>query len=144
MDSLPGDPNARPGDVDYVLPLSQPEFRIDQGYGGQFSHTDTQNRYAVDFAADDGTPVLAARDGVVMQVESDFDKAGLNREKLRRARQLRPHPPRRRHAWPCTRTCRTEACCVRVGQRVRARPADRPVRQHRLHHAARTCTSPCR
>ena len=81
MESLPGDPTARPRNVDYLLPLQQAHFRIDQGYGGQFSRRDEQNRYAVDFTADIGTPVLAARDGVVMQVESDFDKAGLNLER---------------------------------------------------------------
>ena len=81
MDSLPGDPSARPRAVTYVLPLRQSTPRIDQGYGGSFSHTDAQNRYAVDFAAEIGTPVLAARDGTVMQVESDFEKAGLNLEK---------------------------------------------------------------
>ncbi|MGN6513045.1 MAG: peptidoglycan DD-metalloendopeptidase family protein [Lysobacteraceae bacterium] len=81
LDAMPGDPSAQPRDVVYRLPLRQQGSRIDQGYGGRFSHTDPQNRYAVDFAADIGTPVLAARDGVVMQVESDFDKAGLNLEK---------------------------------------------------------------
>jgi murein DD-endopeptidase MepM/ murein hydrolase activator NlpD len=82
LDTVPGDPNARPRDVDYVLPLRQGTSRVDQGYGGAFSHTDPQNLYAVDFAADIGTPVLAARGGTVMQVESDFDKAGLNLEKF--------------------------------------------------------------
>jgi len=82
LTTVPGDPNARPLDVDYLLPLRQRALRIEQGYGGSFSHTDAQNRYAVDFAADIGTPVLAARDGVVMQVESDFAKAGLNLEKF--------------------------------------------------------------
>jgi murein DD-endopeptidase MepM/ murein hydrolase activator NlpD len=82
LTSVPGDPNARPRDVDYLLPLRQRSLRIEQGYGGSFSHTDAQNLYAVDFAADIGTPVLAARDGVVMQVESDFAKAGLNLEKF--------------------------------------------------------------
>jgi murein DD-endopeptidase MepM/ murein hydrolase activator NlpD len=81
LDAMPGDPAAQPRDVVYQLPLRQKSSRIDQGYGGRFSHTDPQNRYAVDFAADLGTPVLAARDGVVMQVERDFDKAGLNLEK---------------------------------------------------------------
>ena len=79
--TIPGNPNARPRDVDYLLPLRQRTQRVDQGYGGRFSHTDPQNLYAVDFAAEVGTPVLAARDGLVMQVESDFDKAGLSLEK---------------------------------------------------------------
>ncbi len=80
MDSVPGDPSARPRDVEYRLPLQQHRIRIDQGFGGRFSHTDPANRYAVDFAAAEGTPVLAAREGVVMQVESDFQRAGLDRE----------------------------------------------------------------
>jgi murein DD-endopeptidase MepM/ murein hydrolase activator NlpD len=82
LDGVPGDPSARPLDVEYLVPLRAPGgVRIDQGYGGRFSHTDPQNRYAIDFAAREGTQVVAARRGLVMQVESDFDKAGLNREK---------------------------------------------------------------
>ncbi|HSM12052.1 MAG TPA: M23 family metallopeptidase [Lysobacter sp.] len=119
MDSLPGDPSARPRDVDYLLPLRQPKFRIDQGYGGSFSHNDLQNRYAVDFAADTGTPVLAARDGVVMQVESDFDRAGLNLEKYGgRANFVRIlHDD---GAMSLYAHLKTEGALVRVGQRVRA------------------------
>lgn len=119
MDSLPGDPSARPRDVDYLLPLRQPKFRIDQGYGGGFSHKDPQNRYAVDFAADTGTPVLAARDGVVMQVESDFDRAGLNLEKYGgRANFVRIlHDD---GAMSLYAHLKTEGALVRVGQRVRA------------------------
>lgn len=81
LEGIPGHPSARPQDVEYLVPLRQSSVRIDQGYGGQFSHSDAQNRYAIDFAAKEGTPVVAARRGVVMQVESDFDKASLNREK---------------------------------------------------------------
>ena len=82
LTTIPGDPGARPRDVTYVFPLRQRAARVEQGYGGSFSHTDPQNLYAVDFAAEIGTPVLAARSGTVMQVESDFDKAGLNLEKF--------------------------------------------------------------
>jgi murein DD-endopeptidase MepM/ murein hydrolase activator NlpD len=82
LQTVPGDPNARPRDVQYLMPLRQPRQRIDQGYGGSFSHNDPQNYYAVDFAAPIGTPVLAARAGTVMEIESDFDKAGLNLEKF--------------------------------------------------------------
>ena len=80
--SVPGNPSARPRDVEYLPPLQQPRSRIDQGFDGQFSHDDEQNRYALDFAADIGTPIMAARGGTVMQVESDFSKAGLAKEKF--------------------------------------------------------------
>ena len=55
----------------------QAQARVDQGFGGNFSHDDVQNRHALDFAADIGTPVLAARAGTVMQVEDGFRASGL-------------------------------------------------------------------
>jgi hypothetical protein len=69
MDVVPGTPNARPRDIEYLYPLQIGSVRVEQGYGGRYSHNDAQNRYAVDFAADIGTPVVAARAGTVMQVE---------------------------------------------------------------------------
>ena len=119
MESLPGDPNARPQDVPYQLPLRQEKFQIEQGYGGSFSHKDAQNRYAVDFAAEIGTPVLAAREGLVMQVESDFDHAGLNMEKFGgRANFVRIlHDD---GAMSLYAHLKSEGALVRVGQRVRA------------------------
>ncbi len=82
MDSLPGDPASQPQDYEYRLPFDYGRVRVDQGPGGSFSHNDAQNLHAVDFAVPVGTPIVAAREGMVMQVESDFDKAGLNREKF--------------------------------------------------------------
>ncbi|GAB3747954.1 peptidoglycan DD-metalloendopeptidase family protein [Lysobacter olei] len=119
MDSVPGDPAARPLDVEYRLPLRQDQFRIDQGFGGSFSHNDPQNRYAVDFAAPVGTPVLAARAGTVMQVESDFEKAGLNQEKYGgRANFVRiVHDDGSMSLYA---HLKGEGAMVRVGQRVAA------------------------
>ena len=74
---VPGSSNARPRDIDYLPPLQQARTRIDQGFEGGFSHADEENRYALDFAADTGTPVTAARAGVVMQVEAGFRGSGL-------------------------------------------------------------------
>lgn len=79
--AVPGSPHARHDDVDYRWPLGGP-VRIHQGFNGSFSHTDEQSRYAIDAAADEGTPVLAARDGVVMEVQDDYVGAGLDREKF--------------------------------------------------------------
>lgn len=75
LEGVPGSSNARPRDVDYLPPLHG-QVRIDQGFGGSFSHDDEQNRHALDFAADIGTPVFAARAGTVMQVEAGFRAGG--------------------------------------------------------------------
>ncbi len=90
LGAVPGDPTAQAQAVTYLLPVDTRAWRIDQGWHGVFSHNDAQSDYAIDISVDEGTPVLAARDGVVMQVESDFDKAGLNREKyVERANVIR-------------------------------------------------------
>ncbi|MGV8959696.1 MAG: M23 family metallopeptidase [Stenotrophomonas sp.] len=73
MDAVPGDPAARPQAHHYRLPFAAERIRVDQGYGGRLSHDDVQNRYAVDFALPEGTAVLAARAGIVMQVRDGDD-----------------------------------------------------------------------
>lgn len=77
LEVVPGHPGARPVDVEYGWPLGTRALEVGQGWGGGFSHRDAENRHAVDFAAPEGTPVLAARDGVVMQVEARFGDGGL-------------------------------------------------------------------
>lgn len=53
----------------YALPYaSGKSFRVLQGYGSRFSHTGLE-AYAVDFDMPEGTPVHAARSGVVARVE---------------------------------------------------------------------------
>lgn len=82
MKGVPGDPAARADAVEYRVPVVGSDWRIDQGFGGRFSHTEPASRYAIDIAVDEGTPVLAARGGVVMQVEDEFEGAGLDLEKF--------------------------------------------------------------
>src|SRR5690606_9086281 len=78
LSGVPGSSNARPRDVAYLPPLQRADSRIDQGFEGEFSHQDEQNRYALDFATAVGTPVVAARAGTVMQVEAGFRGHGLD------------------------------------------------------------------
>jgi murein DD-endopeptidase MepM/ murein hydrolase activator NlpD len=80
MDTTPGPVSARPQDYHYRLPFESAPIRIDQGFGGTFSHLDPQNHYAIDFSLPEGTTIVAARDGTVMQIESDSDLSGLSRE----------------------------------------------------------------
>ncbi|MCC4618951.1 M23 family metallopeptidase [Xanthomonas cassavae CFBP 4642] len=71
LEVIAGDPQARPQPVRYRLPFRDRPVQVDQGYGGRFSHADLPNWYAVDFALPQGTPVLAAREGVVMELRQD-------------------------------------------------------------------------
>jgi len=76
LEAVPGDPAATPQDVAYQLPFSAKRFQVTQAPQGRFSHTDAENRDAIDFALPEGTPVLAARAGRVMQVQGNFTGNG--------------------------------------------------------------------
>ena len=78
---MPGDYRAvQDVRASYRLPFDSATetFRVDQAFHGRFSHHDPQNEYAVDIDMPDGTPVHAARDGVVMTVDNDFFGNGLD------------------------------------------------------------------
>ena len=58
----------------YLLPYENGKsYRVLQGYGSRFSHVGLE-QYAVDFNMSVGTPVHAARDGVVARIEESSDK----------------------------------------------------------------------
>ncbi len=89
---VPGPPTTvLPEDLDFFPPFPLGEtFPISQGIDDASTHTDAGNRYAVDVVMPVGTPVLAARDGVVMDVEDDFHGGGKKeRRYLPRANQVR-------------------------------------------------------
>lgn len=58
----------------YMLPYENGKsYRVLQGYGSRFSHVGLE-QYAVDFNMSVGTPVHAARAGVVARIEESSDK----------------------------------------------------------------------
>ncbi len=63
------DPGMHGGDQRYALPWAGGPYRISQGPNGEYSHQDVLSRYAVDVAMPPGTPILAARAGVVVVAE---------------------------------------------------------------------------
>ncbi|WP_271436492.1 M23 family metallopeptidase [Thermospira aquatica] len=78
-----GDPFVEPKDVEYWLPLAPGQLvRVTQGYNTRFSHKG-KNAYSIDFALAIGTPVYAARDGVVVMTKSNGVRGG-NRKAYRR------------------------------------------------------------
>lgn len=72
--------NAKHNDnVRYLPPLTPIHaYPIVQGYNGTYSHTG-MGRFALDFKAPVGTPVLAARAGVVVDTRHDSNRGGPDR-----------------------------------------------------------------
>ncbi|HEX8437684.1 M23 family metallopeptidase [Archangium sp.] len=91
-----GNPRAMHDDsVLYQLPMASGRpVRVLQGYDGEFSHSGS-SRYSVDFDLPEGSPVHAARQGVVVQVVQTFTTAGTDasyREQDKANRVLVRHP----------------------------------------------------
>ncbi len=63
----------------YSLPYAAGQaFRVSQADGGTFSHSGPE-RHAIDWKMPEGTPVLAARGGVVVGTKDDSDAGGPDR-----------------------------------------------------------------
>jgi murein DD-endopeptidase MepM/ murein hydrolase activator NlpD len=75
---IPGEPTAvhRP-EQPYRLPYAlSSAVRVSQAFPETKTHLDPGSRYAIDFVMPIGTDVFAARDGVVIEVASDFFENG--------------------------------------------------------------------
>lgn len=86
-----GDPKAthRP-EQPYAPPFASGQrFSVGQAFDGPFSHQHPQSRYAVDMSLPKGTPVRAARAGVVMEATSDFFDGGTDPKYQTRANAVR-------------------------------------------------------
>ncbi len=86
-----GDPAAvHQPDQPYAPPFASGQrFPISQAFNGAFSHQHPQSRYAVDIALPLGTPVRAARAGVVMEIAADFLDGGADPKYQTRANAVR-------------------------------------------------------
>jgi murein DD-endopeptidase MepM/ murein hydrolase activator NlpD len=69
-----GDPSAKHAEHVYQMPLPAKgkPIRIMQGFGGSFSHFRRNSYHALDFDVPIGTPVFAARGGIVVQAIGEF------------------------------------------------------------------------
>lgn len=77
----PGRPNPLPVTgiiMEPPFPAGQ-AYVISQGFQGENTHLGPDSEYAVDIVMPIGTPVLAARDGTVMDVEEDFKSGGTDK-----------------------------------------------------------------
>jgi murein DD-endopeptidase MepM/ murein hydrolase activator NlpD len=77
---LPGEPGAlhqppQPYRLPYALSSA---VRVSQTFPAMTTHTDPASQHAIDFVMPIGTDVFAAREGVVIEVASDFYDSGTN------------------------------------------------------------------
>lgn len=87
-----GDPTAEHHPPEAYRPPFQSghAFHISQAFGGSYSHDSAENKYAIDIAMPEGTPVCAARAGIVMDIANDFFTGGTNlKENIGRANYMR-------------------------------------------------------
>jgi len=73
-----GDPRLVPTQNRYPLPWRGGPFRLTQGANGKYSHFTPKGRYAMDIAMPEGTPIVAARGGMVIKTENSQSGRGNN------------------------------------------------------------------
>ena len=90
--TLFGDFKAQPSpDVSYRLPFQDGlTFRISQAAGGKIlTHTAPGSAFAVDFPMPLGTPIVAAREGIVVKAEGRYREGGPSPDLLAKANSIR-------------------------------------------------------
>ena len=112
-----GDPGKDPDpSALYRLPWAHGQkHTVTQGYFGRVTH---QGIYALDFDLDEGTPVLASRDGVVIAVKDDSSAGGMGAQFAGDGNYVRVmHDDA---TWAVYAHLRHQGADVQVGQRVLA------------------------
>ena len=102
----------------YQLPYAPGnEFKVTQAYDGSFSHKGA-NLYAIDWKMPEGTPVRAARGGLVVKIKEDSDKGGssIKYDKFNNYVLIRHEDGTLGHYCHL----RKNSCIVKAGQTVQA------------------------
>jgi murein DD-endopeptidase MepM/ murein hydrolase activator NlpD len=84
LETVPGPPKPRRVNnslLDVPFPAGEGYF-ISQGFKGTVTHNTDDSEYALDIVMPVGTQILAAKDGIVMDIEEDFNEGGVNKQKF--------------------------------------------------------------
>lgn len=83
LSAVPGPPREeRARNIVLRTPFAKDKaYPVSQGFNGEKTHLGEDSEYAIDIAMPEGSPVHAVRDGVVMDVEEDFNAGGTDLEK---------------------------------------------------------------
>ena len=85
-DAIP-DPTPPASELTWHCPVKDGAV-IGQGNGGTVSHTDVYNRYAWDYSVGVGTPLVAARGGVITQVMTSSNIGGFEKRFMKDANNI--------------------------------------------------------
>ncbi|MCA6074693.1 M23 family metallopeptidase [Fulvivirga sedimenti] len=73
----------------YTLPFKEgSRYKLIQGFNGAFSHDSEASRYALDFSMPVGDTVCAARGGMVVWTEDQFEEGGNDRNLINKANRI--------------------------------------------------------
>ncbi len=73
----------------YTLPFETGKnYKLVQGYGGSFSHKDSENYYSYDFKMPPGETVTAARGGTIIEVEESYKIGGSKRNLINKSNYI--------------------------------------------------------
>ncbi len=112
-----GDPEAAPeaGHV-YLIPFEHGrKYLVSQGYFGAFSH---RGAHAIDFQLPEGTPVCAARGGIVIETKADSGTGGPEARYLKSSNFVNIlHPD---GTWANYAHLKRDGVMVETGQEVKA------------------------
>ena len=116
----PGDPSMKPDPkAVYRLPFAHGgKHKVGQGYFGTFSHSSKYGEYAIDFDMKVGTPILASRAGLVVEIKQDSRIRGLTSAYAKHGNYILIY--HKDGTFARYLHLRYAGCIVRPGDRVRA------------------------
>ncbi len=76
--------------VAYRVPFADgQQFQVGQAFGGEITtHTEPDSQYAVDITIPEGTPIVAARSGTVIETVDGFVEGGRHSDLLKKANSI--------------------------------------------------------
>jgi murein DD-endopeptidase MepM/ murein hydrolase activator NlpD len=116
--NIVGDFKEKADDYVYALPFEAGKsFKLIQSFNGSFTHNTKDTNFALDFKMPEGTPIYAARDGVVIEVRDSFTKGGKDKSLEDKANRI--YVEHSDGSYAVYQHLKNKGALVKEGQRVK-------------------------